>query len=125
MPRTENMEPVYKKLQSLPDFENTTVVTFEKAEVYALQFYLQGKLRCSTAEAEMEPWEEPVTKVVDEIIASPPGKHWVFFCSPKRGDLLEAGLKEKGFVVERSELRKWSFIRIVAVPRAAGAATGS
>lgn len=115
--RTQNMKPVYERVAQMPDFDKTTVVTFENSEVYALQFYLKGKLRCSTAEAEREIWEESVEDIVAEIKATFGEKQWVFLCTPKRGPLLQGGLEEQGFTIERIELKKWWLLRVTGVPR--------
>lgn len=118
IPRAENMEPIAATLKALPDADNTTFVAFEKSEVYALEYYLDGKLIHATAEDKKEAWEFPILDVIGQIKASPPEHGWVFIGIPKRMEPLEAGLEANGFHTETTELRKkkWQMIRVTGRP---------
>ena len=118
IPRAENMEPIAATLKALPDADNTTFVAFEKSEVYALEYYLDGKLIHATAEDKKEAWEFPILDVIGQIKASPPEHGWVFIGIPKRMAPLEAGLQANGFHTETADLRKkkWQMIRVTGRP---------
>lgn len=119
LPPANNMGPVFAKISALPYFKDLTIVTFEKSEIFGLQFYMQGALRRSTIAAEAVDSKEPIHDVLEEIKQSPDTMEWAFFCMPKHMELLDEGLQKEGFKTERVDLKKWWLIRITGRPSAA------